>query len=255
MIDLTGKSILVTGGSRGIGRAIAASVALVGARVAVAARDLDACEAVAAAIEINGGKAIGIELDVSHPHSAKDAVTRTCEAFGGIDVLINNAGVIEPIGMIDEVEAEDFARLIAINLTGAYAMTHHAFRAMKAAGGGRIINVSSGAARAPMEGWSAYCASKAGLAMLTRATELEGAEHGIRCFGYAPGVVDTDMQVTIRASGVNRVSRLPRESLSSPDDAAEFAMWLCSGEADDLAGQDLDVRDPDTRHRAGLSPL
>lgn len=252
MADLDGRVALVTGASRGLGEGVARALAARGAAVMLVARDGAAVEAAARDIAASGGRAEAMACDVADYAAVERAVARTRSALGGLDILVNNAGVIEPIGMIGEVDPADWARLIAINLTGAYAMTHHAFRVMKAQGGGRIVNVSSGAARQPLEGWSAYCASKAGLAMLTMATDLEGAEHGIRCFGYAPGVVDTDMQAVIRASGINRVSQLPRSSLAPPDDAARLCAWLCSGAADDLAGRDVDVRDPAIRRRAGL---
>ena len=255
MAALDGKSVLVTGGSRGIGAAIARAMAREGAHVAVASRGLDACQSTAEEIKAAGGEAIALALDVADPNSAETVIAQTTDAFGQFDILVNNAGVIAPIGMVGDVTVHDWARCIAINLTGAYATTHYAVRAMRASGGGRIINVSSGAARRPLEGWSAYCASKAGLAMLTQSTDLECASHGIRCFGFAPGVVDTQMQVEIRASGVNEVSQLPRGSLAKPDDAARLAVWLASGAADDLAADALDIRDPALRRRAGLDPV
>jgi NAD(P)-dependent dehydrogenase (short-subunit alcohol dehydrogenase family) len=114
------------------------------------------------------------------------------------------------------------------------------------------VNLSSGAARGPMEGWSAYCAGKAGLAMITRAVHKEFGAQGIRIFGFAPGVVDTDMQAVIRASGINPVSKIPRENLAAPDDAAHGIAWLCTPAADALAGEEVDVRHEDFRRAAGL---
>jgi NAD(P)-dependent dehydrogenase (short-subunit alcohol dehydrogenase family) len=126
---------------------------------------------------------------------------------------------------------------------------------MVAQGGGTIVNISSGAAHRPQEGWSAYCAGKAGLAMLTRSIHLEYGTQGIRIFGFAPGVVDTDMQVAIRASGINPVSKLPRESLAPASEPARAIAWLCTPAADALAGQELDVRNPDLRAAVGLPPI
>jgi NAD(P)-dependent dehydrogenase (short-subunit alcohol dehydrogenase family) len=113
---------------------------------------------------------------------------------------------------------------------------------MLARGGGTIVNLSSGAAHKPMEGWSAYCAGKAGLAMVTRSLHLEYAARGVRAFGFAPGVVDTDMQGAIRASGMNPVSQLPRASLAPAERPAWAIAWLCTAEADPLTGQELDIR-------------
>ena len=169
--------------------------------------------------------------------------------------MINNAAVIGPIGRILDISAEDWAQSIDINLTAAFHATQCALGHMVAQGGGTIVNISSGAAHRPQEGWSAYCAGKAGLAMLTRSVHMEYADHGIRIFGFAPGVVDTDMQVAIRASGINPVSKLSRASLAPASEPAQAIAWLCTPAADALAGQELDVRAPDLRSAAGLPPL
>ena len=113
--------------------------------------------------------------------------------------------------------------------------------------------LSSGAAHRPLEGWSAYCAAKAGLAMLTEALALETAGAGIRVFGLAPGVIDTDMQVSIRASGVNRISRIPRADLASVEHPAAAIRYLCTAAANDLAGSEVSLGDPEFRRRIGLA--
>jgi NAD(P)-dependent dehydrogenase (short-subunit alcohol dehydrogenase family) len=160
----------------------------------------------------------------------------------GFDILVNNAGVIGPIGHLGDADPLDWARNIEINLVGAVHAIQAALPAMLARGGGTIVNLSSGAAHKPMEGWSAYCAGKAGLAMVTRSLHLEYAARGVRAFGFAPGVVDTDMQGAIRASGMNPVSQLPRASLAPAERPAWAIAWLCTAEADPLTGQELDIR-------------
>ena len=180
-------------------------------------------------------------------------VGETERQFGAVDILINNAGVIEPIAALAEGDPAAWARNIGINLAGAY----HAIRAilpgMLRAGGGTIVNLSSGAAHRPLEGWSAYCAAKAGLAMLTEALAVETAGSGIRVFGFAPGVIDTDMQVSIRASGVNRISRIPRSDLASVEHPAAAIRYLCTAAANDLAGREVSLGDPEFRQRIGLA--
>ena len=144
---------------------------------------------------------------------------------------------------------------IETNLVAAFHAIQVAVPGMVNRGGGTIVNLSSGAAHRPMEGWSAYCAGKAGLAMVTRCVHEEWSGHGIRAFGFAPGVVDTDMQGAIRASGINPVSQLPRASLAPPDHPGWAIAWLCTPEADGLAGQELDIRTNPFRSAAGLEPL
>lgn len=246
-MTLTGKTALVTGGNRGIGLATVRALAQAGATVHFTARS--AANIALAQRELGPTAATGHHVDMT------DRLAMTALFDQGFDILINNAAVIGPIGHILDVSVEDWAGSIDINLTSAFHAIQLALPAMLARGGGTIVNLSSGAAHRPQEGWSAYCTSKAGLAMLTKATHLEYGAQGIRIFGLAPGVVDTDMQGRIRASGLNPVSKIPRSDLASPTDPAQVIAWLCTAAADDLTGQELDVRTQDIRARAGLRPL
>lgn len=246
-MTLSGKTALVTGGNRGIGLAVVKALAEAGATVHFTART--AANIAAAQRELGDILATGHHADMT------DAVAMTTVLEHGFDILVNNAGVIGPIGRILDVSPEDWGRNIQINLIAAFHATQLAIRHMAAQGGGTVVNLSSGAAHRPMEGWSAYCAGKAGLAMLTRSVHLEYADQGIRVFGFAPGVVDTDMQGSIRASGINPVSQIPRENLAPADEPAKAIAWLCTPAADALAGQELDVRNPDLRKSVGLRAL
>ena len=202
-----------------------------------------------------GGKAIAFACDVSDVASVDAAVAATRSKAGVVTILVNNAGIITPIGDLHETDPLEWARNVHVNLSGAAAAAHAVLPGMIAAQRGTIINISSGAAHRPLPGWSAYCAAKAGLAMLTRDLAAEYADKGIRVFGFAPGVVDTDMQATVRASGVGPVAKLPREALSSPREPAAAIAFLASPAGDRFAGQELDVRNPDLRAAAGLAPL
>jgi 3-oxoacyl-[acyl-carrier protein] reductase len=179
-------------------------------------------------------------------------VERTRDRHGRIDALVNNAGVIEPIARIADSDPAGWARNVEINLVGAYHTIRAVLPGMIADGGGTIVNVSSGAAIRPLEGWSAYCAGKAGMHMLTRAVALETADQGIRIFGFQPGTTDTDMQVLIRASGINQISRIPRGELTPVAQPAAASGYLCTEAAADLAGQEFSLRDAAFRARLGL---
>lgn len=253
MKELNGKAALVTGASRGIGEAAARKLAASGVAVLLAARDVDSCNRIAAEIREAGGTAQALRCDVANYGDMEAAVAATLEHFGRLDILVNNAGMVEPIARIEESDPEAWARNISVNLLGVYHGIRAALRPLRAAGGGVIINISSGAAHQPLEGWSAYCSGKAAVAMLTRAVAHELGETGLRVYGFAPGVVDTEMQVQIRASGINPVSQLPRDSLASADDPAQAIVWLCSDAAIDLAGQELNIREPELRQRIGLA--
>ena len=252
MTELEGKVVVVTGASRGIGEAAAVALAREGALVMLTARDGARAAEVARHIVDQGGKAAATACDVADFGAVERLARETRVRFGAVDVLVNNAGVIEPIAMIAEADPAAWARNVQINLAGAFNAVRGVLPAMLAAGRGTIVNLSSGAAHRPLEGWSAYCAAKAGLAMLTRAIALETEGKGIRVFGFAPGTTDTDMQVTIRASGVNRVSRIPRGDLTPVAHPARAIVYLCTAAADDLAGQEFALGDAAFRQRIGL---
>ena len=249
-IDLSGEVALVTGGSRGIGLAAAQALAAAGAKVAVTARS-----GVEEAAETVGHGAIGLACNVSDPAQADAAVAAVTQRFGKVSLLINNAGVIDPIGPLAESDPAAWAQNITVNLSGVYTMARYALPGMISAGRGVILNVSSGAAHRPLEGWSAYCSAKAGVAMLTRALHLETHGQGIRTYGFAPGTVDTEMQVKIRASGVNQISQIPREKLGGVDQPATSIVYLCCDAAADLAGEELSIYDEAFRKRAGLPAI
>jgi 3-oxoacyl-[acyl-carrier protein] reductase len=252
MPGLAGKVAIVTGASRGIGAAAALALSEAGASVVLAARTVAQAEANARQINTAGGKAAAIACDVSDYAACQRLVQEATQRFGPPDVLVNNAGVIEPISMVGEADPAEWARSIEINLIGAYYAIRAVLPGMIERGHGDIINVSSGAAHRPLEGWGAYCAGKAGLAMLTRSIDLEHRAAGIRVFGFQPGTTDTDMQVTIRASGINMVSRIPREQLTPVAHPARAIVYLCTKEADDLAGKEFALGNDDFRRRVGL---
>jgi len=240
----------VTGASRGLGEGVARALAADGAAVMLLARDGDLARTVAGEIVDAGGKAEALACDVSDYPSVERAVADTRQRLGGLDILVNNAGVIEPIAEIAASDPAIWARNIQINLIGAYYVVRAVLDRMLQ-GGGTIINVSSGAAYRPLEGWSSYCAGKAGFAMLTRSLVLETT--GVRLFGFSPGTIDTDMQVKIRASGLNQVSQIPRVNLSPVEHAVRGLLYLCDDASDDLVGQDVSMRDEAFRGRIGLA--
>ena len=244
---LTGRRAAVTGGSRGIGLAIVEALAAQGADVIFTARRTEGIANAMTALP-PGVSARGVVCDVADRDSMAALLSES------IDILVNNAGVIQPIGRLGEVDMEDWAENLRVNVVSAVSAIQLALPGLVTRRG-TVINLSSGAAQKPMEGWSAYCAGKAALAMVTRCLHLEYGGQGLRAFGFAPGLVDTDMQAEIRLSGINPVSALPRAALRPAAEPGRAIAWLCSPDADDLVGQELDIRNPDIRSRSGLEPL
>ena len=214
MQDMTGKTVVITGASRGIGEAAARAFADLGANVALLARGQ---AAIARLAEEIGPRALALPCDVARFAEVQAAMDAVVQRFGGIDVLINNAGVIEPVAHLAASDPEAWGEVIDINLKGVYYGMRAAVPVMVANGGGSVLTISSGAAHSPIEAWSHYCASKAGVAMLTRCLDKENAGDGIRAIGLSPGTVATQMQREIKASGINPVSQLDWSDHIPPD--------------------------------------
>lgn len=246
---MQGKVVVITGASRGIGAAAVRAFAAAGARVVLMARD--AAKIVDLAAEIGPG-ALALPCDVAD-WPAFEAATQAAQIhFGSIDVLINNAGVIDPIARLADADPTQWGQAVDINLKGVFHGMRAVLPIMRAQGSGTIITVSSGAAVNPIEGWSAYCASKAGALMLTRMAHLEEATHGLRVLGLSPGTVATDMQRRIKASGVNAVSQLDFSVHIPADWPARALLWMCGPAADDWLGKDVSLRDEGVRRAVGL---
>ncbi|MCW3474376.1 SDR family NAD(P)-dependent oxidoreductase [Limobrevibacterium gyesilva] len=249
--DLAGTTALVMGASAGIGAAVAEALAARGAAIGLVARRRKPIEALAARLRAGGAQAVPLVCDVADHAAVAATVQAAVDHFGRLDHLINNAGVIQPIGRLHETDPAQWAQAVQINLTGVFNACHAALPHLLARGG-TIVNVSSGAAHRPLEGWSAYCSSKAGVAMLTRALMLEYGAEGLRVYGFAPGTVRTAMQVAIRASGINPVSRLDPESLIPAAAPAQIIAWLCTPDAADFPSGEHSIRDAALRARAAL---
>ncbi|HVA12342.1 MAG TPA: SDR family oxidoreductase [Stellaceae bacterium] len=244
--------VFITGASRGIGAATAREFAKRGHPVALVARTAAAIEALAQEIENAGGHAIALPCDVADLEAVKRALDRAAEALGGIGIVINNAGTIEPIDAIADADMAAWAKAIAINLTGPVYLMHHAIPLLPR--DGVIINVTSGAAEHAQFGRSAYCASKAGLMIASRICAIEeGERRGIRVIGFSPGLVDTDMNALNRARRMGNAGNINVADLRPPAETARILYWLTTQEAADCAGKIVSAREPELRRRAGVA--
>jgi NAD(P)-dependent dehydrogenase (short-subunit alcohol dehydrogenase family) len=232
--SLQGKTILVTGAGRGIGAELVRQLVDHGAQVFAGfygAADMGALAG-----------AVTFPLDVTDAASVAAAVAKL-EAFGGrLDVLVNNAGVIAPIGHLEHLPADTLKPAFEVNVVGVQRMVMACLPLLKASKG-VIVNAGTGAATTPMEGWTAYCVSKAGTRMLTQMMALELAPHEIRSFFIGIPPTDTAMQSEIRQAGLNPISQIPQEKLVPTDVPASVMAWLCSDDARAVEEVLLDVRD------------
>lgn len=249
MTDMTGKTVIVTGASRGIGAEAARVFAVAGANVSLLSRSRDELAELAGEI---GPAALAIPCDISRYWEVAAAVEATQNTFGRVDVLINNAGMVEPIVHMAEADPDSWGQVIDVNLKGVFHGMRATLPVMLGQGSGTVLTVSSGAAHGPVEAWSGYCASKAGAAMLTRSLDKEYSHLGIRAMGLSPGTVATEMQRVIKSSGINPVSKLDWSDHIPPDWPAKALLWMCGVDADEFIGQEVSLRDEAIRNRIGL---
>jgi meso-butanediol dehydrogenase/(S,S)-butanediol dehydrogenase/diacetyl reductase len=244
---LEGKACIVTGGGSGIGRATCLLFADEGARVLVADKRKDAAEAVAQECAAKGAIARPLEVDVSKDADARGMIDEAVKAFGRLDVLVNNAGY-GIAGTVVDTDEEAWEALMAVNVRGVFLCSKHAIPAMKANGGGNIINTASVVAAIGIRNRAAYCASKGAVAALTRAIAIDHVADGIRCNAVAPGTIDTPyFDEILRKSPVAADTRKALEArqllgrLGTPEEIAAGILFLASDESRFATGSILTI--------------
>ncbi|WP_265111293.1 SDR family NAD(P)-dependent oxidoreductase [Halosolutus halophilus] len=243
LFDLSERVALVTGGGRGIGRAIAVELANAGAAVVPAARSTAEIEAVAETIEDDGGDALAVSADVTDPDDVANAIDRTADAFGSVDVVVNNAGFNpdDALGRPEDVSTESLDRVLDVNLNGAYEVTTAAADELLESDGGAVINVASVGGLVGLPRQHPYVASKHGLVGLTKSTSIDWAPD-VRVNAIAPGYVATELTDDLRDNeGLRRsiIDRTPLDRFADPKEIAGPAVFLASDAASYVTGEVL----------------
>jgi NAD(P)-dependent dehydrogenase (short-subunit alcohol dehydrogenase family) len=245
LFDLSGRVAIVTGGSRGIGRAVAIGLARAGAAVVVAARDAARCEAVAAEISEAGGRAVAAPFDLSQPATLASVIEAALDAFGGLDILVNNGAILRP-HFIEKLTEEELDHIEATNVRGPVLLSRLAFPHLKRNGRGAIVNLGAVAGHQPMKGLGAYGASKAAMLNWTRVMAQEWTPQGVRVNGLTPGSVATDM--ILPADPERRdsfIAEMASQNLfnriASPEEMVGPVLFLASDASSFMTGQVLVV--------------
>ena len=247
MTRLTGKSALITGGGTGIGQAIALAFAREGAQVAVAGRRKNKLEETLHLLQQAGCSALALECDVTKAADTIRTIKSAEDAFGKLNVLVNNAGALS-VSTVETIAEDDWDRVMATNIKGPFLMSRAALPAMRRAGGGSIINVGSVLGIVAIRDRAAYCASKGGVTLLTRAMALDHAQDNIRVNCLCPSIVVSDMTQNLfaeteagRLARESRLASIPLGRFGKPNDIAGLAVFLASDESSWMTGTVIPV--------------
>lgn len=241
-MDLTGRVAIVTGGSRGIGEAIALALSEFGARVALSSRKIEGLNAVKEKIEAQGGTAVSLPAHMGNLESLQGVVDGTIEAFGTVDILVNNAATNPIFGPVMDADPGAWDKIMDVNLKGVFFLTKAVAKIMMEKGKGSIINVSSEAAVKPTPFLGVYSVSKAGLDMVTKTFAMEWGGQGIRVNGIAPGLVQTHFSQALWSNEMIKQaaeSKIPRGSMAQPEEIGGIAAFLASDASSFINGQTI----------------
>jgi len=244
MFQLTGKTALVTGASRGIGEAIAKGFARAGADLILLSRNLTALKRVAMEIEDTGGKALPMAVDIGNPEEIQKAVDATMKIFPRIDVLVNNAGISPVLKKAEEMDLKDWEEIVRVNLTGTFLFCQAAGKVMIQQGGGKIINMVSVGAVVGFSRQIGYCATKGGILQLTKVLAIEWTRYNIQVNAIGPAYLETELTKGMRESKViseNLLHRTPMGRFGKPEEIVGAAIYLASDASSYVTGQTLFV--------------
>ena len=240
-VDLGGRVALVTGGGRGLGRVMAVALADAGAAVVVAGRSVAALEEVAAEIRAGGGRAVAVACDVTREQDVEQLVEAALEAFGRLDIVVNNSGVVETTTLVEQ-SAESWDRVLDTNLRGVYLVTRCVGRHLTAQGSGKVVNIASNFALMGVSHHVAYSASKAAVMAFTRSLAVEWARFGVQVNAIAPGYFATDINAQLRddeeATQVV-LRKIPARRMGRPEEIVPWVLLLASEASDFMTGETL----------------